>query len=210
MKADDPQLAELDAPQAGSGDAEVFDPRYDGPFDADEVDFSADTVTRVDLGTLVVTPWEGLGLQLQVDEATKLAQAVTAVWNDSALEVVLYAAPASGGFASELLQDTIAQAESAGGEATAGEGPFGAEVQVVIPRKGPKGDQLFSVSRTWFAEGPRWLLRATLLGQAALPGAAESAAAPFLEFFRNLVVRRGERPMVPGEVIGMQMPQEVN
>ncbi len=30
--------------------------------------------------------------------------------------------------------------------------------------------------------------------------------APFVELFRNLVVRRGDKPMVPGELIPMKLP----
>ena len=69
-----------------------------------------------------------------------------------------------------------------------------------------QGQQLFHVSRIWFAEGPRWLLRGTLLGEAALAEGGEAKAGPFVEFFRNLVVRRGDKPMVPGELITMELP----
>ena len=34
------------------------------------------------------------------------------------------------------------------------------------PMKDPKGSRVFHVSRTWFAEGPRWLLRGVLMGEA--------------------------------------------
>jgi hypothetical protein len=76
-----------------------------------------------------------------------------------------------------------------------------------MPQTGPNGEQLFHVSRVWFAEGPRWLLRGTLLGEAALDASNDAKAGPFLEFFRNLVVRRGNKPMVPGELITMELPK---
>ena len=44
---------------------EFFD-RYEGPFDIDEVDLDEDDVQRIDLGALVVTPFEEMQLQLQV------------------------------------------------------------------------------------------------------------------------------------------------
>ena len=47
---------------------------------------------------------------------------------------------------------------------------------------------------------------AAVLGEAGLTEDDEGAAAPFVEFFRNVVVNRGEAPMVPGEVIAMTMP----
>lgn len=194
------------ADAAEDADDEI-DWRADGPFDSEEVDLSGDQVTRIDLGSLVVTPWEGLGLQLQVNETTRQVQAVTAVWHNSGLEVTLFAAAASGGLADELREDAVEEAEQAGGNATLAEGPFGAEVRRVLPQEGSSGEQLFHVSRIWFAEGPRWLLRGTLLGEAALGEADAPAVAPFVEFFHNLVVRRGTQPMVPGELITLRLPE---
>ncbi len=204
---------DLDADELAAEDevsedfADPVDWRSDGPFDADEVELSGDSVTRVDLGALVITPWDGLGLQLQVTEATRAVQAVTAVWKNSGLEVALFAAPASGGLADELREDVVEEAEQAGGNAELAEGPFGSEVRRVLPQDGPGGEQLFHVSRIWFAEGPRWLLRGTLLGEAALGDADAPLVSPFVEFFRNLVVRRGDKPMVPGELIPMTLPE---
>ena len=181
--------------------------RSDGPFDAEEVDLVDDGVVRIDLGALIVTPWDGLGLQLQVNEASRQVQAVTAVWKNSGLEVTLFAAPASGGLAEELREDAVDEAEQANGNATLAHGPFGSEVRRVLPQEGPGGEQMFHVSRIWFAEGPRWLLRGTLLGEAALGDADAPLVAPFIELFRNLVVRRGDKPMVPGELIPMTLPE---
>ncbi len=203
---DEDELAAAEAEVAGDG-GDAVDWRADGPFDAEEVDLSADGVTRIDLGALVVTPWDGLGLQLQVSEADRRVQAVTAVWKNSGLEVALFAAPASGGLAEELREDVVEEAEQAGGNATLADGPFGVEVRRVLPQEGAGGEQLFHVSRIWFAEGPRWLLRATLLGEAALGDVDAPAVAPFVEFFRNLVVRRGSNPMVPGELIPLKLPE---
>lgn len=114
--------AELEAAQDGADaefdddaddDVDEVDWRADGPFDSEEVDLGEE-VTRVDLGSLVITPWAGLGLQLQVNEASRAVQAVTAVWKNSGLEVALFAAPASGGLADELREDAVDEAEQGG------------------------------------------------------------------------------------------------
>jgi len=195
------------AEEAASGDpGEDVDWRADGPFDSEEVDLTDDGVARIDLGAVIVTPWEGLGLQLQVNEADRQVQAVTAVWKNSGLEVTLFAAPASGGLAEELREDAVDEAEQAGGTASLADGPFGSEVRRVLPQEGPGGEQMFHVSRIWFAEGPRWLLRGTLLGEAAVGEADAPVVAPFVELFRNLVVNRGDKPRVPGELIPMTLP----
>lgn len=210
IELDDPDAAEDDEAEEDAEAPELadIDWRAEGPFDDEEVDLGHE-VTRIDLGSLIVTPWEGLGVQLQVDEATRVVQAVTCVWEDSGLEIVLFAAPASGGMAAELRHDLIDEVEAAGGQATIANGPFGPQLKRVVPQAGPKGEQLFHVSQVWFAEGPRWLLRGTLLGEAALAEEDAPLVAPFVEFFRNLVVRRGDKPMVPGEVIGLKLPEGV-
>lgn len=197
---DDPDADEVEQ------DEDESDYRADGPFDIEEVDLGGDEVTRIDLGTLIITPWPGLNLQLQVNEASQQVQAVTGVWQKSGLEVALFAAPAHGGLAREFREDVVEEAQQAGGTTEVVDGPFGPEVRRVLPQTGPKGEQLFHVSRVWFVEGPRWLLRGTLLGEAALDQ-DEAASAPFLEFFRNLVVRRGDKPMVPGGLMTMELPQ---
>lgn len=200
--ADDTEIEEAD-----EAEVEDIDWRENGPFDDSEVELEGDEVTRVSLGPLTVTPWDGLGLQLQVVEDTKAVRSITAVWKNSGLEVALFAAPASGGLAEELREDLLDEAESSGGSATLAEGPFGPEIRRVLPQEGPKGEQLFHVSRIWFAEGPRWLLRGTLLGEAAVGDAAAPIVTVFVEFFRNLVVHRGDKPMVPGELITLNLPE---
>lgn len=207
---DDELPAELADDEEGDDDepedVEDVDWRADGPFDHDEVDLTADEVERLDLGALILTPWDGMGLQLHVNEASQQVVAALAFWEQSGLELALLAAPTSGGLADELREDLTEEAVEAGGSASTAVGPFGPELRRVLPAEGPSGEQLFQVSRTWFAEGPRWLLRGTLLGEAGLTEDEEGAAAPFVEFFRNVVVRRGAGPMVPGEVIAMTMP----
>ena len=197
---------EADDDGADEADEEAVDWRADGPFDFEEVDLSADEAQRLDLGALILTPWEGMGLQLQVNEGNQQVVAALAFWEQSGLELALLAAPTSGGLGDELREDLTEEAEQAGGSATTAVGPFGPELRRVLPAEGPSGEQLFQVSRTWFAEGPRWLLRGTLLGEAGLTEDDEGAAAAFVEFFRNVVVRRGDGPMVPGEIIAMTMP----
>lgn len=211
-------VADIDAEpsKAGTDDAdtdelevEEADWREDGPFDVSEVELAGDEIERLDLGTLILTPWEGLNLQLQVDEATRNVLSVTGVWAESGLEIALFAAPASAGLAEEHRAMVTQEATEAGGTVEELIGPFGPELRRVIPQPGPKRERLFHVSRIWYAEGPRWMLRGTLLGAAAVDPADETKAAPFVEFFRNLVVRRGTDPRVPGEPITMTLPDGV-
>jgi len=195
---DDPKWDELDA---------VQDWREDGPFDFDEVDLDADDIERLDLGAVIFTPFDGMNLQLQVDEQTNHVQAVLAALGNSAIEVSLFAAPGQTSMLSEIRHDMAKATEEVGGTMQMGEGPFGTELRRVIPMKDPQGNDAFHVSRTWFAQGPRWLLRGVVMGEAALESGTEGLSEAFYEFFCNCVVRRDEQPRVPGDLIPMQLPE---
>jgi hypothetical protein len=55
--------------------------------------------------------------------------------------------------------------------------------------------------------GPRWLLHAQLGGRAALDTAGQGSAAELEEFFRNLIVRRGDEALVPGAAVTLRPPE---
>jgi hypothetical protein len=52
-------------------------------------------------------------------------------------------------------------------------------------------------------DGPRWLLRGTVLGRAAVE---PDAALPMEETLRNVVVVRGDEPMAVRESLPLRMP----
>ncbi len=180
--------------------------REDGPFDYDEVELEGDDVPRIDLGSLIVTPEDGMQLQIVADEATRQGLALVVALGESAMQLEVRAAPNSGGFARELRDDIVAETSDAEGRSELAKGPFGTEVRRVVPATDPQGNQGFAPMRDWFAEGPRWLLNGRLMGAAALDSEGE-AAAPFEEFFRNLIVRRGDEPMAPGQIVPLVLPQ---
>ena len=210
----DPELAALD----------VLDWRTEGPWDISEVDdlVGTDTAPKIDLGSLVVTGVPGSELRLQVAEETKeIVSAMliieTAVETagrkqtfSSALELGAYAAPRSGGLWAELREEISAAATAQGGSASLREGPFGVELHRFIPVTTPDGEQGYQPSRMWVAEGPRWLLRGIVYGQAAVEEDLESpVVADVLSAFRQVVVRRGDEAMAPGDLLPLRMPTAV-
>ena len=69
------------------------------------------------------------------------------------------------------------------------------------------GEQGYQPSRMWVAEGPRWLLRGIVYGQAAVEDDPESpVVADVLNAFRQVVVRRGDEAMAPGDLLPLTMP----
>jgi len=206
-----------------------LDWRSSGPYDIDEVEDveSTEESPKIDLGSLILTAVPGSELRLQVAEETgEIVSAMLVIETiveppasanqkpqtySSALELGAYAAPRSGGLWAELRDEISHNATEAGGTASLGEGPFGIELRRLIPVTTPDGDEGYQPSRMWVAEGPRWLLRGIVYGQAAIEDDAESAiVADVLAAFRQVIVRRGDEAMAPGDLLPLTMPSDVS
>lgn len=212
---EDPEDAEPVEEDEDSGEDDSDDAyrvnleREDGPFDIDEVDLDADDVTRLDFGSLIVTPFENMQMQIQIDQDTGEVQSLLVVRDNNALEVALFAAPSTGEMISQIHQEMIEGTTAQGGQAAVTDGPLGAELHRVVPMNGPDNQPGYHVSRSWLAQGPRWLLRGVLMGDAAVGESLDSTGQLLMEFFCNLVVRRDDRPRVPGDVIPLKVPDEL-
>ncbi|HEY6811492.1 MAG TPA: DUF3710 domain-containing protein [Propionibacteriaceae bacterium] len=218
---------------------EDIDWRASGPYDIAEVDSieSTEESPKIDLGSLILTAVPGSELRLQVAEETgEIVSAmlvIETVVNEgfaelspverpdsviqkpqaysSALELGAYAAPRSGGLWAELRDEISRSATEAGGTASLGEGPFGVELRRLIPVTTPDGEEGYQPSRMWVAEGPRWLLRGIVYGQAAIEEDADSpVVADVLSAFRQVIVRRGDEPMAPGDLLPLTMPTDLS
>jgi hypothetical protein len=236
-EASEPQDAADDAPTATeetdlATDLEALediDWRSSGPFDVTEVDSieSTEESPKVDLGSLILTPVPGSELRLQVAEETgEIVSAMLVIETiveppasanqktqaySSALELGAYAAPRSGGLWAELRDEISRSATEAGGTASLGEGPFGVELRRLIPVTTPDGEEGYQPSRMWVAEGPRWLLRGIVYGQAAIEEDADSpVVADVLAAFRQVIVRRGDEAMAPGDLLPLTMPTNMS
>jgi Protein of unknown function (DUF3710) len=196
-KNDEPETSE-------SVEEAAPDVRAEGPFDVSEVDdgdLEADD--RIDLGALRVAGMPGMELGLQVDEGSGVVQAVLLMLDDSALELRAFAAPKTSGIWDEVRQEIMDEAAKMGGTATETDGPFGTELVLVVPVEDPEGQVFSQTSRVIGVDGPRWLLRATVLGRAAVEA---DAAAPMEETLRNVVVVRGNEPMAVREGLPLRLP----
>lgn len=203
----DPQAegAESAAPaeEAATPGTTPADARAAGPRDVSEVELVEDDPTRVDLGGLLVKGRPGVELRLQVDEASQRVAAVMLVAPEGAVELRPFAAPRGGGIWDDVRRQIAAETARRGGTATEAEGPFGTELRVAMPVQLPDGKSANQPSRVLGIEGPRWLLRATLLGRPALDPTGDSELVNALD---DVVVVRGTGPMSPGEPLPLVVP----
>lgn len=192
-------------PAAAASDPVASTPadRPSGPWDASEVALDEADKNRVDLGGLIVKGRPGLELRLQVDEASQQVAAVLLVGREGAVELRPFAAPRNGGIWDDVRKKIAAETARRGGTATEKDGAFGPELHVVMPAKTPDGQAATQPSRVLGIEGPRWLLRATLLGRPAVEPDPEHELE---QAMRDVVVVRGTSPMAPGEPLPLVMP----
>jgi hypothetical protein len=177
-------------------------PRARGPWDESEVDVRG-VENRLHLGGLVITGHEGLEVRLQVDEASGQVASVLLVAEDGAVELRPFAAPRNEDLWDDVRRQIAAETARRGGTATEVDGPYGPALAVVMTGRTPDGQTVTQPSLVLGISGPRWLLRATLLGRPAVEYADDGLLESAL---RDVVVVRGGTPMPPGEAIPLTMP----
>lgn len=173
-----------------------------GPFDVDELPEDDDT-DRIDLGSLLVPPAPGLELRLQVDEQTEEVKAVMLADREGAVELRAFAAPRGGDLWTEVRPSIASDFAQRGGTATEVEGRFGTELSCQLTVRGSDGRTGTQVSRIIGINGPRWMLRATLLGR---PAQDPKAAGKWEDLVATIAVRRGAQAMPVGAELPIVLP----
>lgn len=170
-----------------------------GPLDESEAGAVKPTV---DLGSLRVEPKRGMQLRLEVEKASNRVIAVTLEYQSSTLQLQPFAAPRSSGLWHGIRAQILDQIISQGGKAAEADGPFGPEVQAVVPVQsgGKFGNRPV---RFIGIDGPRWFLRGVIGGAAAMD---QEAAEVIHQMVRNVVVVRGTTPMPPRDLLPLRVP----
>jgi len=170
-----------------------------GPYD--ERDAPDDDVARVDLGALRIPVNANLEVRLDVNEAQQVI-AATLAGPHGTMQLGVFAAPRNEGIWDEVRAEIAASMNAQRGQAKERhDGPFGTELTGKLPGEGG----LVPV-RFIGVDGPRWFLRAMLVGPAAVE---ESKAAPFLRAFEQVIVARGSDPLPVREPVPLRLPRDV-
>lgn len=191
-----------EAPET-SEDATVGPPlRSAGPWDVTERQ-TADDPSYVDLGALQIRGRAGMEIRLQSDGDTDRIGAALVLADESALELRVFAAPRSSGQWDLVRADIVEEVVRMEGDQTEIIGPFGPELHIQIPVTTEDGQAGFQPSRIIGVEGPRWMLRATLLGRSAISPSNDD---PLIDVLRDVVVVRGEQAMMAREALLLTPP----
>lgn len=181
---------------------QVAGARHRGPWDISERQ-PGDDPAYVDLGALLVKGKAGLTIQLPTDGEAETIGSVVLITEDAALELRVFAATRSGGLWDEVRDDLIIEVERLKGTSQQVDGPFGPELHVRVPVELPEGEEGFQPSRIIGIEGPRWMLRATFLGEAGLNPVDEGL---LMDALQDVIVVRGDEPRIPREPLLLSAP----
>ncbi len=199
---DDTEL-EFDESEVEAEDAApvVFRPK--GPWDAG--DAPEDEVHRLDLGGLHVPVPPDTEVRVDVDPTGNII-AATLVRGASSMQVNVFAAPRTGGIWAEVREEMTAALREAGGRAEEADGPYGIELHTDIP-SGASGQPATSTPARFIGvDGPRWFLRALLVGPAATD---RGQATQLEEALKDVVVHRGTEAMAVRSPLSLRLPREV-
>ena len=192
--------------QAGQAGQAAADPGDDevagsGPWDFAE---RYPQRQRVDLGSLLIPVNPEQEVQLNVAGEQIVAASVTL--GSSSLQVQAFAAPKSGDLWEEVLGELAQEIRNLGGQAEEAAGSFGTELRALVPTEPGAGPADLQPARYFGVDGPRWLLRGTISGQAATD---PEQARQLEELFADIVVVRGDHPAPPRDLLEIQLPPEM-
>jgi hypothetical protein len=167
-----------------------------GPFDSEEV---AIPESYRDFGALLVPAnLPDVVLRIEVEEGTDRGIALTLETETSSLQLTLYSAPKSSEIWPEVMEQLEAGLLAQGASVQREVHAFGLSLRVEQSAEG-----VSRLRRFVGVDGPRWFMRGVLAGN-AVEDLSESA---FLEsIMRSAIVRRGDDPMPPRELIPLTLP----
>jgi hypothetical protein len=200
-----------DAEAADDGGEQVEVPadepsvRANGPWDSSEKD-AGDDSAYLDFGSLLIRGRPGFNLQMPADDDQGTIGSIVLVTESSGLELRAFADARSGGLWDAVRSDLVEEVERLDGEAEQADGPFGTELRIKVPVTTPEGEEGFQPSRILGIEGPRWMLRATFLGQEALEPDDDSL---LMKALQDVVVVRGDEPRAPRDALLISIKEDL-
>ncbi|MGV1005289.1 MAG: DUF3710 domain-containing protein [Candidatus Nanopelagicales bacterium] len=176
-----------------------------GPFDEADGHLADSALPRLDLGSLRIPGIPGIDLQVEADPNSGQVVAVTAIQNDGAVQLQVFAAPRSESLWDELRAEMLAELQKGTLPVEEAEGAFGPELRAMVPAVTPDGQQAAQPVRFTGVDGPRWFLRMVFMGRAAV---APDPADDLHRMIREVVVVRGGEAKAPRQALELRLPSE--
>ena len=172
-----------------------------GPFDVTE---AKSLETLIDFGAVKLPNVNrNLSIKVELEEDTRRLVALTLQTEGSMLQVSLFSAPKNNEVWQEVLEVLTSSLESQNAQVESVVGSFGRELLVAMQVPTEDGGSALQQIRFIGVDGPRWLLRGSITGD-ALNNLSEQAEIE--RIFRSIVVDRGSEAMPPRELVPLTMP----
>lgn len=172
-----------------------------GPFDVSEAS-SLENV--IDFGAIKLPNLNrNLSIKVELEEDTRRLVALTLQTETSMLQVSLFSAPKNSTVWQEVLEVLTSSLESQNAQVNSIIGSFGRELLVVMQVPNEDGSSALQQIRFIGVDGPRWLLRGSITGE-ALNNLTEQAEIE--RIFRSIIVDRGAEALPPRELVPLTMP----
>jgi hypothetical protein len=156
-------------------------------------------------GAVLLRVPEGVEVQVQADKTTGRISQLTLRDGDSGMQLQPYASRKSSGMWVEVMASLKSSINTAGGLVEEAQGKYGTELLAQIQAVGENGG--LQPARFVGVDGPRWFLRAVIMGAAARDAGAGVRLA---QIFESAVVFRGDTAMAPGAPIILNLPANTN
>lgn len=167
-----------------------------GPWDNADLNAPSDLV---DFGSIAFVPNQAVGVRADVEEGTQRIVAISFDYKESILQVQAFASAKGEKLWEEVVKDISASLTSQNIKVEQSTGPHGLEITSELPTANGSSQKV----RLFGFDGDRWLLRGTISGTAIddLEQRTELE-----DIFRGIVVRRGETPLPPREILPLSLP----
>jgi hypothetical protein len=167
-----------------------------GPWDHADLNAPSDLV---DFGAISFVPNQSVAVRADVEEGSQRIVAISFDFKESILQVQAFASAKGEKLWVEVLNDISDSLTSQNISVERSSGPHGMELTSEFPSAngGTQRVRLFGF------DGDRWLLRGTISGAAIFD---QEQREELEDIFRGIVVRRGETPLPPREILPLHLP----
>lgn len=167
-----------------------------GPWDSTDLNAPKDLV---DFGSLLFVPNPSVGVRADIEESSQRVVAISFDYKESVLQVQAFASSKGSTLWDQVVEDIFKSLSSQNLSTEKTPGPYGIEIHAELPTSNGSTQKV----RMFGFSGDRWLLRGTISGAAITD---PEQRAELEDVFRGLVVRRGETPLPPREILPLELP----
>jgi hypothetical protein len=169
-----------------------------------------DTGSMLDLGAVFLPNIPGLEVHLDLDPRSGVGKSVSLHLNMTIAEVQIFAAAVNEDLWASMRDAITSGLQEQKVDCSVEMGRFGTEVHAVMPTVDLDGNSHVQPVRFVGARGSRWLVRAVISGDGAIPSRNPKSfnEAEIDDVIAQLVINRGDEPLPPGERLALRGPKE--